>query len=124
MPCGMADIIPWRRRVPMPNSARAAEVAPTDGEFRMLLEMLKQLETNQSQRFGALDDRLDRQDAWVMKNREVFEAGLEKTNAAVAELRNDVASAKGGVALGRWIAGLLGIGGFVAVWRWFVGPHS
>jgi hypothetical protein len=120
MPAGMAEIILWRRRAIM---SEARQMAPTDGEFRMLVKMFEGLEANMAHRFSSLDTRLDRQDELMAKNREAFTAGIKETNVAVGELRQDVALAKTGIAIGQWVVGLLGVGGLVSAWRWLVGAH-
>ena len=88
-------------------------MAPTDTELKLLHEALRSLETHIADRFRSLDTRLDKQDSVI-----------DKTNTSISQLREDMVSAKTGLAIGQWFVGLLGLGGVISLWRWVSSGHG
>ena len=99
----MSNVLPWRPRLRM-SEARA--MAPTDGEFRMLAQMMADLKES------------------LAEHRRETKASIEETQRQVTDLRIEVGKAKNGIAIGQWIIGLIGIGGIISLGKWLVGPHQ
>jgi hypothetical protein len=86
--------------------SEARAMAPTDGEFRMLAQMMADIKES------------------LAEHRRETKASIEETQRQVTDLRIEVGKAKNGIAIGQWIIGLIGLGGIISLGKWLVGPHQ
>ena len=94
----------------MSETSRA--MAPTDGEFRMLAQMMADIKEM------LLEHRRETRDMFAEQK-----VSIEENQKQVTELRIEVGKAKNGIAIGQWIIGLLGIGGIISAVKWLTGQH-